>query len=289
MDAKKSNIIIDFEPISRRVIFSDEKSLYEILSDLDVPITSICGGLGTCGKCKVLVQRGNEYLKAPTASEMKYISKEELNNGWRLACQTKIDKKNKKFLETQESPQFRVFLPSEFLLEDFKILVSGISKGIELQPAIEKIFIDVNKPSLEEPNADYERIKSTLFSINLDLKKKDKIDIDFDVLNKIPTLLRENQHNITLVLWNNTKIISCEPRNTIEENFGIAFDIGTTTIVGYLINLNNGKIYAVDSKLNSQTAYGEDLITRLTYIKEDEENLQKLNSLVIKDLNEIIS
>ena len=289
MDAKKSNIIIDFEPISRRVIFSDDKSLYEILSDLNVPITSICGGLGTCGKCKVLVQRGNEYLTAPTASEMKYISKKELNNGWRLACQTKIDGKSKKFLETQQSPQFRVFLPSEFLLEDFKILVSGISKGIEIQPAIEKIFIDVNKPSLEEPNADYERIKSSLFSIKLDLKKNEKIDIDFDVLNKIPTLLRENQHNITLVLWNNTKIISCEPRNTTEENFGIAFDIGTTTIVGYLINLNNGKIYAVDSKLNSQTAYGEDLITRLTYIKDFEENLQKLNSLVIKDLNEIIS
>jgi len=87
---------------------------------------------------------------------------------------------------------------------------------------------------------------------------------------------------------NNTNVITCEPGITLEENFGIAFDIGTTTIVGYLMNLNNGKIYAVDSKLNSQTAYGEDLITRLTFIKDNEENLQKLNSAVINDLNEII-
>ncbi len=289
MDIKKNNIIIDFEPISRRVVFSDDNSLYEILSNLDVPITSICGGLGTCGKCKVLIQRGNEYLIAPTSSEIKHLSREELNNGWRLACQTKIDEKNKQLIETLQPPQFRIFLPRELLLEDFNILVSGLSKGIEIQPAIQKIFIDVKKPSLDEPNADFERITSTLLSENLGLKKNDMIEIDFDVLNGIPGLLRENQHKITLTLWNNTKIISCEPGDTFEKNFGIAFDIGTTTIVGYLMNLNNGKIYAVDSKLNSQTAYGEDLITRLTYIKENEKNLQKLNSIVLNDLNEIIA
>ncbi|MFX1420493.1 MAG: ASKHA domain-containing protein, partial [Promethearchaeota archaeon] len=289
MDSKKSNIIIDFEPISRRVIFSDDNSLYEILSDLNVPITSICGGLGSCGKCKILVQRGNEYLIAPTASEIKHLSRIELNNGWRLACQTKINVENNKLLETLQLPQFRVFLPNELLLEDFNILVSGISKKIDIQPAIQKLFIDVNKPSLEEQQADFERIKSTLYSKSLNFKKTDDIDIDFDVLNRIPILLRENQHKVTLVLWNDTKIISCEPGNTLEENFGIAFDIGTTTIVGYLINLNNGKIYAVDSKVNSQTAYGEDLITRLTYIQDDEKNLQKLNTMVLKDLNEIIT
>ncbi|MFW9973288.1 MAG: ASKHA domain-containing protein, partial [Candidatus Odinarchaeota archaeon] len=120
------------------------------------------------------------------------------------------------------------------------------------------------------------------------LKRTKRIDIDFNVLNEINNMLRENDHKITLVLCNNTNIIACEPRNTVENNFGIAFDIGTTTIVGYLLNLKNGKIYAVDSKLNSQTAYGEDLITRLTYIKENKENLKKLNSMVIGDLNEII-
>jgi len=289
MDIKKSNIIIDFEPISRRVLFSNDYSLFKILSELKVPITSICGGLGTCGKCKVLVQRGNEYLIAPTISEQEVLTNEELKNGWRLACQTKIDMKNNKYLETLEPPQFRVFLPSEFLLEDFKILVSGISKGIKIQPAIKKIFIDVKKPSLERPDADFERIKYAIFSKSQDLKRIGEMEIDFDVLNEIPTLLRENQHKITVVLWNNTNIITCEPGNTLEDNFGIAFDIGTTTLVGYLMSLNNGKVYAVDSKLNSQTAYGEDLITRLTFIKDNEENLQKLNSNVINDLNEIIA
>ena len=288
MKAKNGNIIIDFEPISRRVIFSDDYSLYEILSELNVPISSICGGLGTCGKCKVLIQRGNEYLNNPTSSEKIFLSNNEIEDGWRLACQSKIDIKKKKNLETLQAPQFRVFLPRELLLEDFNILVSGISKGIEIKPAITKIFIEVKKPSLEEPIADFERIESAILSKSLNLKRNDEIEIDYNVLNDIPTLLRENQYKITLVLWNNTNVITCEPGNTLEENFGIAFDIGTTTIVGYLMNLNNGKIYAVDSKLNSQTAYGEDLITRLTFIKDNEENLQKLNSAVINDLNEII-
>jgi uncharacterized 2Fe-2S/4Fe-4S cluster protein (DUF4445 family) len=89
-------------------------------------------------------------------------------------------------------------------------------------------------------------------------------------------------------VWKNNTIIACEPGNTVADNFGIAFDIGTTTVVGYLINLNNGKIYAIASNLNSQTAYGEDVVTRLTFIKNNKENLKILNSVVINDLNQIL-
>ena len=289
MEIKNSNIIIDFEPISRRVYFSSDLSLYEILSELEVPIRSICGGLGTCGKCKLLVQKGNEFLTTPSNNEKKILNIDELTNGWRLACQTKLDKKNIKHLETLQSPQFRVFLPSDTLLEDFKILTTGISKGTKIQPTIQKVYTEVKIPSLEEPDADFERILAAIKSKLPNLKKNDSINIDFDVLKDIPNILRENEHKITLILRNNTNIIACEPYNTVQENFGIAFDIGTTTIVCYLINLNDGKIYAVDSKLNSQTAYGEDVITRLTLIKENNENLQKLNSNVINDLNDLIS
>jgi len=289
MEIKNSNIIIDFEPLSRRVYFSSDLSLSEILSELDVPIRSICGGLGTCGKCKLLVQKGNEFLTTPSNNEKKILNIDELTDGWRLACQTKLDKNNIKHLESLQSPQFRVFLPNDTLLEDFKILITGINKGTKIQPTIQKVYTEVKIPSLEEPDADFERILAAIKSKLPNLKKSDNINIDFDVLKDIPNILRENEHKITLILRNNTNIIACEPGNTVKENFGIAFDIGTTTIVGYLINLNDGKIYAVDSKLNSQTAYGEDVITRLTFIKENKKNLQKLNSTVINDLNELIS
>ncbi|MFX0036302.1 MAG: ASKHA domain-containing protein [Candidatus Hermodarchaeota archaeon] len=288
MQIKNRNIIIDLEPISRRIHFSRSNSLYEILADLKIPIRSLCGGLGTCGKCKILVQNGSEYLSPLTNAEKKLLDKDEIENDWRLACEIKLDMNKVQILEEINPPQFRIFIPSEFLLREFNILTSGISKGIRTQPAIKKVYIEVKKPSLDEPYSDFERIQIALYSKYPNLNKKNKIDIDFDLLNDIPLLLRQNEHKITLVIWDCSKIIACEPNNTIEENFGIAFDIGTTTIVGYLINLNNGKVYSVDSKLNSQTAYGEDLITRLTYIKESNENLHKLNSLIINDLNDII-
>jgi uncharacterized 2Fe-2S/4Fe-4S cluster protein (DUF4445 family) len=205
-----------------------------------------------------------------------------------LACQTKIKLSNRHLEYQSGTPQVRIFLPSQLLLEDFKILTSGVNRNIIIQPTIQKIFLEVKNPSLEEPNADFERIEKEIFFKIKKIKKYKDIGIEFNILNEISNLLRINKHKITIVLWNDT-IIACEPDNTTESNYGVAFDIGTTTIVGYLINLNNGKIYAVDSKLNSQTAYGEDLITRLTYIKETEENLSKLNSLVISDLNEIIA
>jgi len=289
MEIKNRSIIIDFEPISRRVFFSNDRSLYEILLDLSVPIRSICGGLGTCGKCKVLVQKGMEFLTTPTKTEKIFLNEVDLRNGWRLACQTKLSKNNLNHLEKLTQPQFRIFLPNDFLLEDFNILVAGMSKGTKIRPTIQKVFIEVKDPSLKEPYADFERIEESLKSKLPNLKKNDIINIDFNILKNLPNILRSTDHKITIVLWNNTNIITCEPGNTVKDNFGIAFDIGTTTIVGYLINLNNGKIYAVDSKLNSQTAYGEDVITRLTLIKENKENLQKLNSIIIKDLNEIIS
>ncbi|MFX1363521.1 MAG: ASKHA domain-containing protein [Promethearchaeota archaeon] len=289
MDIKKRNIIIDFEPISRRVHFPSDLSLYEILLDLDIPIRSICGGLGTCGKCKISVQKGKEFLNPPTNNEKRYVNEEELRNGWRLACQTKLNTEQSEYLQTLPHPQFRIFLPNDILLEDFNILIAGKSEGVKINPTIQKVYIEVRSPSLEEPDADFERIEASIKSSIPKIKKYNNLNIDFNVLKKLPKILRENDHKITLVLWDNTNIIACEPGNTIKDNYGIAFDIGTTTIVGYLINLNNGKTYAVSSKMNSQTAYGEDLITRLTLIKDSKEYLQKLSSIVIKDLNEIIS
>ena len=287
MENKTKNIIIDFEPISRRVIYSKDNSIFKILAELGISIRSICGGSGTCGKCKISIQNGNEYLTPFTTSEMQYLTKEERKRGLRLACQTFIDRTNLKLLESLNKPQFRIYLSNELLLEEFKILTTGKNSEIQLNPLIKKYYLEVKEPSLEAPLPDFERIKAALLVKIPNFLKKNGVSIDFDILNTLPEVLRKDKHKITCTLWNK-HIIACEPGNTEKENYGIAFDIGTTTIVGYLVNLNNGKICAVDSKLNSQTAFGEDVITRITAIKEESENLNKLNATVINDLNKII-
>ena len=111
----------------------DDKPIYDLLLKLNLPIRSICGGLGTCGKCKVLIQKGSEYLNQITNAEKKFLSNEDLESGYRLACQTKINDKYIDMLQELKPPQFRIFLPSELLFEDFNILTTGINKEVKLK------------------------------------------------------------------------------------------------------------------------------------------------------------
>jgi uncharacterized 2Fe-2S/4Fe-4S cluster protein (DUF4445 family) len=281
------NIIIDFEPISRRVtINSLDKTLYEILTEIDVKIRSECGGAGSCGKCILKIQHGGEFFNEPSDADHKFISEDQIKKGFRLACQTKLDKNLKKEFLEKKPPQISVYLPENTLIEDFTILTSGIGKGVPLNPTIKKYLLDVKKPNLESPVADLERLLE-----GLTLKgglEDSEVEIDYVPLRKIPYILRNEHEQITTTIWNGKKIIDIEPGNQIEDCFGIAFDIGTTTLVGYLINLNDQKIHAVHSKLNPQTSHGEDVITRITYIKDNENGLDTLHKSVINALNDII-
>ena len=194
MEKKSRSIFIDFEPISRRILVSKDSSIYELLDEINVPIRSICGGSGKCGKCRILIQKGNEFLNMPTNNEKNFINETEIQNGWRLACETRIKLKESSTLPKTKSPQIRIFLPNQLLLEDFKILTSGINKGIQLQPAVEKIFLEVKKPSLKDPTADFERIEKEIFSKMKNYKKTDKIHIDLNVLNDIPPALKKEEN-----------------------------------------------------------------------------------------------
>jgi uncharacterized 2Fe-2S/4Fe-4S cluster protein (DUF4445 family) len=279
-DSKK--IILDFEPISRRILFADDLSIYDALSQAGVRINSLCGGKGTCGKCRVLIQKGAQLLREPSNSELEKLSNNDIEKGWRLACQVKLDPvKIEK--SRNNTLNIRIFLPDEILIEDFKILTSGVEKKIELLPNINKVHVNVQKPSLNEPVADFERILGSQQTI-----VKTPIQIEYDVLKLLPDILRNKNHDITLTFKEKQAIIDIESGDTSQDNFGIAFDIGTTTIVGYLMNLNDGKTYAVSSTLNPQTAFGEDVITRITYVRDTPKGLENLNSLVVNALNKII-
>jgi uncharacterized 2Fe-2S/4Fe-4S cluster protein (DUF4445 family) len=288
MGTKDKDIIVDFEPLSRRALVSPEKTFYELLIESGIYIRSLCGGHGSCGKCKIRFLNEQKFLTSPTQSEIKTISKEELTKGWRLACQARVKNEKMEIIKDQKPPHFRVFLPEELLYEDFKILTSGINKGVKLQPNVKKYSLFIQRPSLEKPISDFDRIKTALINEVDKFNENSDFTLEYDVLSKISNTLREKNHEITLTLLNNQKIINCEPGNTLEANFGIAIDIGTTTIVVYLLNLKNGKIYAVSSCLNPQTAFGEDVVSRITYASAQKIGLDQLNSTLINALNDLI-
>ena len=286
MSTGKKNIIVDFEPISRRVYLSPGESLYEMLTKAGIQIRSLCGGKGSCGKCKVIVQKGSEYLNDLTDSELDHLDKKEIEKKIRLACQAKVNKSFIPDLENSHAPQLIIYLPDDLLFEDFKILTSGLDKGVEINPAIEKLFIKSKLPSLKEPIADMERTLSSLLQVeSFDSKS---LKFEFRVLQNLSEILRQGNHEVTLTVWNREEIIDCESGDHVNEKYGIAFDIGTTTIVGYLMNLTNGRIYSVASALNPQTAYGEDVISRITFIKDNKQGLSILNTSIIEMLNSLI-
>ena len=284
---KDNPIIIDFEPISRRFnVTSLDKTLYEILLGMDIRIRAECRGKGTCGKCRLQIQEGNQFLNPPTKIEQRFILDGDIEDGVRLACQTKIKKTVKDQLKANKNINLKIYLPENILIDNFQILTSGIGKGVELNPAIKKYFLKIPKPSFDNQVADLERIICQLS--NQYSHVKIPINIEYNLLKKIPKLLNDNNSEITLTIWNGEKIINLEQNNLSDKNYGIAFDIGTTTLVGYLLNLNNKKIYAVDSKLNPQTQYGEDVISRIAFIKENPKGLEILQSCLIKEMNKII-
>jgi len=287
MTTYNKNMVIDFEPISRRIYYSDNETIYHTLTKAGIRIKSLCGGKGTCGKCKLLIQKGLNLFNDPTNAELEKLSKNEVKEGWRLACQALLDYRKIEQIKDLQSLHVRIFLPDDLLIEDFKILTTGVDKGIQLNPNVIKLLVYPDKPSLNKPIPDFERI---LYSLPPDkLKPIGDIEIEYNILKDLPDLIRTQENGLTLTILNQKNIIDCEPGNTLEKNFGIAFDIGTTTIVGYLMNLNDGKIYAISSLLNPQTAYGEDVITRITYIKDNRDGLNQLNSAVINALNIIIN
>ena len=288
MNSNNNQIIVDIEPISRRLFYTEDETFYELLINSGIRVRSLCGGKGTCGKCKILVQEGMNFLNPPTKSEMQYLTQSEIRENWRLACQSRVKKTKIQSAKTHQPPQLRIFLPKDILGEDFKILTSGKSKKINLNPNVKKIFVEINKPTLESPVPDIERIFSSLSSTRDNTGISRDVSFEIDTIRKIPLVLREDQHRISLTVYNNKKLIDCEAGNKTEDCFGIAFDIGTTTLVGYLINLHNGKIYSIASALNPQTAYGEDVISRITYAKDNPAGLEKLNSILIESLNSII-
>jgi len=288
MMSNNSPIIIDFEPISRRLHYKENVNFYQLLVNSGIRIRSLCGGIGACGKCKLLVQQGNKYLNSPTESEKELLAKEEIGENFRLACQCYIVEDQIDLIKKHPQPQIRVFLPQEFLIEDFKILTSGLNKGINLNPNVKKVYIEVNKPNLKNPIPDLERLVKSFLSTTEINKDQLEPSFEFETLKKIPSALRKDSHRITLTLYGDNKIIDCEAGNKVANGYGIAFDIGTTTLVGYLINLSNGKIYSIASALNPQTAYGEDVVSRITYINNNKDRLIKLNTVVLDALNSII-
>jgi len=259
-----SSIKVTFKPGNRLVYVLPGTSILEAAGRVGIVITSPCGGQGTCGKCRVQVIEGNI---PPTSIEKKLLSKEDISSGVRLACQSKI------------TSACIIYIPSTSRESAQQILTKGIQGKKEIKPSVWKKYVELQKPTLENPKASLNLIREAV---------KTSFHADIYIIRSLLETLNEADYKVTCV-FSDGELISIEKGDTTKIDYGVAFDIGTTTLVGTLLDLNTGEELALVSRTNPQIIYGDDVISRINFTITDKDGLDKLFYKISREINDIIS
>ena len=239
--------------------------LLEAARDLGLRLQSPCGGQGRCGKCLVQVPSG---VDDPTPVEMRILSPAQLGDGWRLACQTRV------------VADTLVTVPESSLAIEHRIMVEGAEREVLVEPNVRKISLRLAAPSVDDPRADLDRVIEALGEGALPPSR-------LEPLQDLPGLLRAGGYAVTAVL-SDGRLAAVEAGDTTEQTYGLAVDVGTTTVVTYLCHLPTGAAVAVASDLNSQAQYGDDVISRIQAATGDPEDLRGLNRAIIAVINDLV-
>ena len=232
---------IEFQPVGRRGPCLARKTLLDCARRLGIELVSLCGGMGKCRGCKIRVMEGRFSEINP--AEQKTFTKEELESGWRLACQT------------YPQSDCRVYVPPESLGTQQRIQVEGRDVDVPLDPSIRSIACKIEPPSLAKPAADAENLLEKI-------RAPGPIDLDVHVLKGLSTRLREWNWNLTAHI-RSRELIAVSPLNS--RPIGLAVDLGSTKIAGFLIDLETGKRLVSQGIMNPQISKGEDIIARINF------------------------
>ena len=234
---------LSFSPSGRQVRVPRGVTMFDAASWNGIAIDSTCGGHGTCKKCRVQVTAGHS---APSALDLRAFSPDELRAGWRLACRAEV------------SADLEVEVPP--LVTRPKAATVGVGRKVILRPAVQKRYLELAHPSLSDQLSDSERLLHAMDDLEL--------RVDLHALRSLGRVLRQSDFKVTAVVSDDV-LIDVEPGDTTDRMFGVAFDLGTTTCVGTLLDLSTGTPVAVDSMLNRQQPFGADVITRISAIMMD--------------------
>ena len=254
---------LHFEPAGTSVRVPPGVTLFDAASWNGIAIDSTCGGHGTCKKCRVKVLDGS----APASPlDARAFSPDELRAGWRLACRV------------QTQADLRVEVPP--LVTRPKAATVGVGRQVILRPAAQKRYLELDEPSLADQQTDIERVLAGLDDLEL--------RVDLAVLRSVGRVLRAADYKVTAVVVDEV-LIAVQAGDTTSRLYGIAFDLGTTTVVATLLDLSTGTPLAVASMLSKQQPFGADVITRISSIMMDPAAMDRLTGLAHDTLRELTS
>ncbi len=281
-----------FKPSGKTVEVKKGADLLSAAVSCGVYINSSCGGEGVCGRCKVIIKKGKFHTE-PTGR----ISREERKKGYALACLTAVEDNLEVFIPRQSRLDLSRVKEKEAKLNRMKGIYSEAVEVDNGRPIINeevftrspisaKIYVELPPPTLTDSVSDYERLIR-------EIRKKYDIPImqtGLRNIRRLGSILRSSNWKVTVTLGKRnetTEIVIIEPGDSSKENYGIAFDIGTTTISGQLVNLNTKEILGTKATYNKQIVFGDDVITRIIFATEGN-GLERLHHAVIDNMNTII-
>jgi uncharacterized 2Fe-2S/4Fe-4S cluster protein (DUF4445 family) len=277
---------LDFQPVGRRGPCPSDQTLLDAARELGVALTSDCGGQGICGQCRVQVVEGQ--LSEVAWAEQDLLTAEELAAGYRLAC------------TAYPLSDCKLAVPPESLSAPMRIHVAGVDADVELAPAVRPYLVQVQPPTLHAPVADAANLLAQLRSVyGIDVQR-----CDLSVLRDLSSNLRAWNWRCQAVVRDD-EVIAVRPvalpldhgsarnheqhasRAAPHALLGLAVDLGSTSLAGYLVDLETGETLAAQGAMNPQISFGEDIISRVVYAHKNPQGAQQLRQAVLDAINQL--
>ncbi|RJP69364.1 MAG: DUF4445 domain-containing protein [Candidatus Abyssobacteria bacterium SURF_17] len=269
---------VRFLPDNKEVLVKEGQTIFDAVEEAGIFLNNSCGGRGICGKCKVRVEEG----KYESASN-PYLTAEEIRNGYSLACATRV------------TDDLVVTIPLQSQRRKMKILdeasmVTSVlcNSSRELSPLTERVSVDLPPPTIEDSSSDLDRVVRVLRHAG---HVSTFFRVDLPVIRKLGETLRKNNWRAILSLYKDDglcEIVGLKDHSTSEQGYGVAIDVGTTSVVTYLVDLSDGKIVASASSQNAQAAFGEDVISRIVCTQNVPGCQEKLHRLIVGTLEGLL-
>ena len=274
--------LVVFQPSGKRGHFPVGTPILDCARKLGVDVDSVCGGRGICGRCQVNIVSGEfdkfgitsspENLSPFSQPEAKFQERRGLKQGRRLGCHAQL------------TGDVVIDVPPESQVHKQVIRKRAEVRAIEMDPAIRLYFVEVAEPDMHKPEGDLERLRAALAE---QWAIRDLDEIDLCALHKLQKALRDGAWKVTVAVHKAQRITAIWP-GFHDRIFGLAFDIGTTTVAAHLCDLASGEVLASDGIMNPQIRFGEDLMSRVSYIMMNPGSEQEITKSIRDGINELI-
>ena len=272
-----------FTPSGKRGAFAAGTTVLEAARALGVDLDSVCGGRGICGRCQCVLSEGDfskfgvksktDHLSGVNAVEERYKSKRGMKEGRRLGCQSKL------------LGDVVIDVPEESQVHKQVVRKRAEVRNIEIDPAVRLYYVEVAEPDMHHPSGDLERVMTAL-NEQWDITGLERADLP--VLQGLQKALREGEWKITVAVRWDKKIVHIWP-GFHDKAFGAAVDVGSTTMSVHLTDLQTGEVVASVGAMNPQIRFGEDLMSRVSYVMMNPGGDQEMTQVVRETLGYLLS